>query len=89
LKNVADCLDALSRDADALRVAKTAAAGAERGLTFAQRQTALGETGALQDRLAVQAYAQAEATFVAAQAARYADTAALYQALGGSWSGPL
>jgi NodT family efflux transporter outer membrane factor (OMF) lipoprotein len=85
LKNVADCLDALSRDADALKSAQVAASGAQRGLAFAERQTALGETGALQARLAVQAYAQAQGALVVAQAARYGDKAALYQALGGGW----
>jgi len=32
-----------------------------------------------------QAYQQAELTLVQAQASRYADTAALFQALGGGW----
>jgi NodT family efflux transporter outer membrane factor (OMF) lipoprotein len=86
LKNVADCLDALARDADALKSAQIAATAAERGMTFTERQATLGQVGALQARLAVQAYAQAEGAFVQARAARYADTAALFQALGGGWS---
>jgi len=86
LKNVADTLDALSRDADALKLAAVSEAAARRSLDFTQRQTTLGQVGALQARLAEQAYAQAEAALVSAQAARYADTAALYQALGGGWS---
>jgi cobalt-zinc-cadmium resistance protein CzcA len=86
LKAVADSLDALDQDASALKVATTAAAAARRGLTFAQRQRTLGQIGALQARTAEQAYAQAHAALVGAQAARYSDTAALFQALGGGWS---
>jgi NodT family efflux transporter outer membrane factor (OMF) lipoprotein len=87
LKNVADCLDALARDADAQKAAAAAEAAARRSLTYAQRQLTLGQVGALQARTAEQAYVQAESALVAAQAARLADTTALFQALGGGWIG--
>jgi cobalt-zinc-cadmium resistance protein CzcA len=87
LKNVADSLDALARDADALGAAQTADAAAQRSLDFSRRQLALGQIGALAERGAEQAAAQARSALIAAQAARYADTAALYQALGGGMGG--
>jgi NodT family efflux transporter outer membrane factor (OMF) lipoprotein len=86
LKAVADCLDALRIDAAALDTATTAEAAGRRGLDFAQRQLALGQVGALAARNAEQAYAQEEGSLVNARAARYTDTAALFQALGGGWS---
>ncbi|HUO21932.1 MAG TPA: efflux transporter outer membrane subunit [Caulobacteraceae bacterium] len=84
LKNVADSLDALTRDAETLKAASVAEAASRRSLTFAQKSRDLGETGALQVLTAEQTYAQARATLVAASAARFADTAALYQSLGGA-----
>jgi NodT family efflux transporter outer membrane factor (OMF) lipoprotein len=86
LKNTADSLDALARDADAMKVAANAEAAGRRSFDFAQKQMTLGQVGALQARTAEQAYAQAAAALAIARAARYADTAALYQALGGGWS---
>ena len=87
LKNVADCLDALRIDANALNTAAAAEAAGRRSLDFSQRQMTLGQVGALAARNAEQAYAQAQGALVNARAARYADTAALFQALGGGWSG--
>jgi len=85
LKNLSDTLDALGRDADALTAATTAQTAAARSLDFSRRQLTLGQIGALTERGAEQAAAQARSALVAAQAARYADTAALFQALGGGW----
>ena len=88
LKNVSDTLDALGRDAEALGAAAKADAAAERSLDFARRQLALGQIGALTERGAEQAAAQARSALAAAKAARYADTAALFQAVGGGWRTP-
>jgi NodT family efflux transporter outer membrane factor (OMF) lipoprotein len=88
LKNVADSLDALARDAEALRAAASADAAAQRSLDFSRRQLALGQIGALAERGAEQAAAQARSAHAIAQAARYADTAALFQAAGGGLASP-
>jgi NodT family efflux transporter outer membrane factor (OMF) lipoprotein len=85
LKNVADALDAVARDAEALNSAVVADMAAEQSLQFSRRQLELGEIGALAERSAEQAAWQARSALAAATAARYADTAALFQALGGGW----
>jgi NodT family efflux transporter outer membrane factor (OMF) lipoprotein len=83
LKNVADSLDALTRDADALKAAAAAEAAGQRSLNFAERSRQVGEVGALEVLNAEQTYAQARAALAVASAARFSDTTALYQALGG------
>jgi cobalt-zinc-cadmium resistance protein CzcA len=88
LKNVADSLDALARDAETLSAAASADAAAQRSLDFSRRQLALGQIGALAERSAEQAAAQARSVHAAAEAARYADTAALFQATGGGLASP-
>ena len=50
-----------------------------------QYQQRYGEVSALVELNAEQTYAQAELAVVQAQAARYSDTVALFQALGGGW----
>jgi NodT family efflux transporter outer membrane factor (OMF) lipoprotein len=87
LKSMADTLDALGRDSEALAIAAKAEAASRRSLDFARRQQTLGQIGALAERAAEQTQAQAALALIAARAARYADTAALFQALGGGWSG--
>lgn len=84
-QNVADTLEALKSDADALSAAIRAEAAAKASLDIAKRQLALGAVNDLVLLTAEQAYQQAVLTRVQAQAARFADTAALYQALGGGW----
>jgi len=84
-QNVADTLTALEQDADALKAAADAAAAAKVTLDLAQRQLQDGYTGNLALLNAEQAYQQALITLVQAQSNRYADTAALFQALGGGW----
>ncbi len=54
-------------------------------LDLAQRQIQDGYAGYLALLSAEQAYQQARINLVQAQANRYADTAALFQALGGGW----
>jgi NodT family efflux transporter outer membrane factor (OMF) lipoprotein len=84
-QNVADTLEALKADAEGLAAAERAAAAAKTSLDIAQRQLALGAVTYLALLNAEQTYQQAIVNRVQAQAARFADTAALFQALGGGW----
>jgi len=84
-QNVADTLTALEQDAAGLKAAATAAEAAKTTLDLAQLQWKDGYTGYLPLLNAEQADQQAQISLVQAQASRYADTAALFQALGGGW----
>ena len=84
-QNVADTLTALEQDAEALQAAKTAADAAKLTLDLAQRQWHAGYAGYLALLSAEQANQQSQINLVQAEASRYADTAALFQALGGGW----
>ena len=87
-QNVADTLNALQRDAEALKSAAAAADAAKVTLDLTRRQLetgAAGETNQLALLNASQTYQQSTINLVQAQANRYADTAALFQALGGGW----
>jgi NodT family efflux transporter outer membrane factor (OMF) lipoprotein len=84
-QNVADTLTALDQDADGLKAAAAAADAAKITLDLAQRQLQGGYAGYLALLSAEQAYQQARISLVQAQANRFADTAALFQALGGGW----
>jgi NodT family efflux transporter outer membrane factor (OMF) lipoprotein len=84
-QNVADTLSALQQDAEALKTAAIAANAAKVTLDLSQRQQHAGYGTYLSTLSAEQAYAQARIALVQAQASRYADTAALFQALGGGW----
>jgi NodT family efflux transporter outer membrane factor (OMF) lipoprotein len=85
-QNVADTLAALEQDAQGLQAAATAADDAKVTLDLSQRQWKDGYISYLALLSAEQAYQQARINLVQAQANRYADTAALFQALGGgSW----
>jgi len=84
-QNVADTLTALEQDAEALKAAATAVDAAKVTLDLAQRQLQDGYAGYLALLSAEQAYQQGRINLVQAQANRYADTAALFQALGGGW----
>jgi NodT family efflux transporter outer membrane factor (OMF) lipoprotein len=83
-QNVADALHALDTDAAALRAAARAESAAQKSLEVARRQLELGSVSYLALVNAEQAYQQALILTVQARANRYADTAALFQALGGS-----
>jgi NodT family efflux transporter outer membrane factor (OMF) lipoprotein len=85
LENVADTLSALRHDADTLAATAAAEAAARTTLELVQRQQQAGYAGYLQLLSAEQSYQQALLGRVQAQASRYADTAALFQALGGGW----
>jgi NodT family efflux transporter outer membrane factor (OMF) lipoprotein len=84
-QNVADTLTALEQDAEALKAAAAAADAAQVTLDLAKRQWQAGYAGYLALLSAEQAYQQTQINLVQAQAGRYADTAALFQALGGGW----
>ncbi|HUH30885.1 MAG TPA: efflux transporter outer membrane subunit [Rhodanobacter sp.] len=84
-QNVADTLVALEQDADGLQAAATAATAARVTLDLSQRQLRDGYAGYLTVLGAEQAYQQTQLALVQAQAERYGDTAALFQALGGGW----
>jgi NodT family efflux transporter outer membrane factor (OMF) lipoprotein len=84
-QNVSDALHSIDIDAKALQAAAAANEAAAKSLAIAQRQLRLGAINYLGLLTAENAYAQARISLVIAQAARFADTAALYQALGGGW----
>jgi outer membrane protein TolC len=84
-EDVADTLTALEQDAKGLQAAATAADAAKTSLDIAQRQVKDGYAAPLSLLNAEQAWQQAQISLVQAQANRYADSAALFQALGGGW----
>ena len=84
-QNVADTLTALDQDAEGLKAANDAAAAAKVALDLAEEQYQRGYASYLALLNAQQAYQQDRIALVQAQAARLADTAALFQALGGGW----
>jgi NodT family efflux transporter outer membrane factor (OMF) lipoprotein len=84
-QNVADTLNALQQDADALKAAAAAKDAAAVTLDLAKEQFRAGYVNYLALLNAEQSYQQAVINLVQAQANRYADTAALFQALGGGW----
>jgi NodT family efflux transporter outer membrane factor (OMF) lipoprotein len=84
-QNTADALEAVHYDADALGANAAAGAAATGALARVRHQQALGDTGMPAVLLAEQADQQAQITLIQSQATRYADTVALFQALGGGW----
>jgi NodT family efflux transporter outer membrane factor (OMF) lipoprotein len=84
-QNVADTLTALEQDAEGLKAAATAANDAQITLDLSQRQWQDGYISYLALITAEQAFQQTRINLVQAQASRFADTAALFQALGGGW----
>jgi outer membrane protein TolC len=84
-QNVADTLYALQGDADTLAAQSTAERTAADSLTLVQAQYKSGGASYVQVLTAEQTYQNAAIALVKARAQRYADTAALFQALGGGW----
>ncbi|HEY2444316.1 MAG TPA: efflux transporter outer membrane subunit [Rhizomicrobium sp.] len=84
-QNVADTLSALEQDADGLKAAADADESAKTTLDLTKRQLKDGYASDLALLTAEQQFQQARVNLVQAEAARYADTAALFQALGGGW----
>jgi NodT family efflux transporter outer membrane factor (OMF) lipoprotein len=83
-QNVADALHALDTDADALNAASRAMSASQKSLDVVRHQLELGSVGYLALLNAEQSYQQAVVSLAQARSNRYADTAALFQALGGS-----
>jgi len=84
-ENVADTLHALQQDADALKASAAAADAAKVTLDLTTKQLQTGYVNYLALLSAEQTYQQALIALVQAQSNRYADTAALFQSLGGGW----
>jgi len=84
-QNVADVLRALDADARTLKAQAAAAAAARDTLDLTQKEYQLGGVSYLSLLNAERQYQQTKIGLIQAQAARYADTAALFQALGGGW----
>ena len=84
-QNVADTLNALQQDADALKAAAAAKDAASVTLDLTKKQLEAGYANYLALLSAEQAYQQALINLLQAQSNRYADTTALFQALGGGW----
>jgi NodT family efflux transporter outer membrane factor (OMF) lipoprotein len=84
-QNVADVLQALDADAAACAAAVQAETAAKTTLDITRRQLEAGQVAGLAVLLAEQTHEQALITRIQAQAARYADTVALYASLGGGW----
>jgi NodT family efflux transporter outer membrane factor (OMF) lipoprotein len=85
VQNVADVLRALQNDADALRAARDFERAAKTSFDLANQQMQSGNANVLLLLNSQQTYLQANIQVVQARAARLADTAALFQALGGGW----
>jgi NodT family efflux transporter outer membrane factor (OMF) lipoprotein len=83
--DVADALRALEDDARTLGAQAAAESLARDTLELTQRQYRLGAVSYLALLVAQRQYQQARIALVQAQAARYADVAALFGALGGGW----
>jgi NodT family efflux transporter outer membrane factor (OMF) lipoprotein len=83
--NVADALQALQFDATALQVSLDAAKAATDSLNLLRVQYQAGSVTQLSVLTAEQTEQMALVTLAKSQAARYADTAALFAALGGGW----
>jgi len=84
-QNVANALRALEFDAEALKAQLAAEQSAADSLSLARLQYQAGAVTSLTVLNAEQQYQTARIALVKTQAARFADTAALFQALGGGW----
>ena len=84
-QNVADALYALQSDADALKAAVNSERAAKVSLDLVRKQLEFGQVNYLVLLNAQQTYQQAVISRTQAQGNRFADTAALFQALGGGW----
>jgi NodT family efflux transporter outer membrane factor (OMF) lipoprotein len=84
-QNVADTLRALKADADASRASAASEQAAQKTFELARQQRELGTISTVAMLNAEQNLLQVRLAVVQAQANRYADTAGLFQALGGGW----
>ncbi len=84
-KDVANVLDALQSDNDIFEAQTAAAQSATESLDITRKQYQIGAASYLSLLNAQQAYQQTRIALAQARATRYADTAALFQSLGGGW----
>ena len=84
-QNVADVLCALELDARSLAAQAAAETAARDSLDLTEKQFQIGAVGYLSLLNAQRQHEQARISLAQAQAARFADSAALFQALGGGW----
>ena len=84
-QDVANALRALEFDAEALNQQVIAERSAQTSLDLVQAQFRLGAVAYINLLTAQQSYQDTVLARVKAQAARYSDTTALFQALGGGW----
>jgi NodT family efflux transporter outer membrane factor (OMF) lipoprotein len=84
-QNVADSLRAIEYDAHELKAQTNASTAAHAALNLTREQYTLGATTYLALLTAEQQYQTAVINQIQAKSARYTDTAALFQALGGGW----
>ena len=84
-QDVANALRALEADAEALKQQVAAEQSAQASLALVQAQYRLGAVAYINLLTAQQTYQNTVLSRVQAQAVRYSDTAALFQALGGGW----
>ncbi|MCJ2079019.1 TolC family protein, partial [Methylobacterium sp. E-016] len=84
-QNVADALRALQADAGAVAAASAAEKATGQSLELIRKQFSAGAVNSTQVLIAQQGYLSALVTSAGARATQYADTAALFQALGGGW----
>ncbi len=84
-QNVADTLRALQSDAQAVAAASAAEKATGQSLDLIRKQYSAGALNSTQVLIAQQSYLSALVTSAGARANQYADTAALFQALGGGW----
>jgi outer membrane protein TolC len=84
-QNVANTLAALEADAEVFAADAAGERAARDSLTLVQVQLKSGAASYTQVLTAEQTYQNAAIALVKARAQRYADTAALFQALGGGW----
>lgn len=84
-QQVADTLRALEHDAETLQAQSAALDAADQALTLLQANYQAGLVNYLQLLTADNQYQQARLGYIAAQALRLQDTAALFVALGGGW----
>lgn len=84
-QDVANALRALEADAEALKQQVAAEQSAQASLALVQAQYRLGAVAYINLLTAQKTYQNTVLSRVQAQAVRYSDTAALFQALGGGW----
>ncbi len=84
-QDVANVLDALQLDASALKAQLLASQSAAASLDMARKQYQAGAANYLTLLNAQQAFEGTRIALAQARAARYADSAALFQSLGGGW----